>query len=293
MKLHRLLLLLAITVASTVTARAQISVGISCKERFYLLHEQITATVVLTNQTGREITLSDTAQYQWFGFRITTENDRVVLPRDAHYKLPPLTMKAGETVKRTVDLHSLYQLSDYGAYRVQANVYYDGLDKFFTSKPTHLEITDGRVIFRRVAGVPPGQPGAGQMRQFSLLSHQRGEVNTLYVRVEDKDDGSVYCTVPIGRLLDGTPPQAEFDAANNLYVLQLVSNQSYVLSKFTPNGQFAGQSNYSAPKSRPTLRKTADGSLQIIGGRREAIAQNPDNGPAPKLSERPPGLPGN
>lgn len=288
MKSLRLLVLLACVFAAVTTAHAQISVSISLKQRFYLRHEPIVATVSLTNLTGHDITLSDTEQYQWFAFRIVAENERMITPRNLRYKVPPLDVKAGETVKRSVDLAELYELGEYGTFRVTANVFYDGLDKFFNSKPTHIEITEGRTIFRRVAGVPEGQPGGGQMRVFSLLAHQRGEINTLYVRVEGKDDGSTFCTFPLGRLLDGVPPQAQFDSANNLYVLQLVGTRAYTLTKITPSGQFAGQTNYSAPKTRPTLRRTSEGALQIIGGQREtAIAQVPDTAPPPKLSDRP------
>ena len=295
MKQLRLLLLVVVCgLSAAVTARAQISVGISIKERFHILHEPINATVVVTNLTGRDITLSDTPQYQWFGFRITAEGDRVIPARNLHYKLPPLPVKAGETVKRTVDLHQLYDLGDFGTYRVQSTIYYDGLDKFFVSRPTHIELTEGRTIWRKTAGVPEGQPSGGQMRVFSLLAHQKGEINTLYIRVEDKDDGSIFCTLPLGRLLDGVPPQAEFDSANNLYIMQLIANRSYVMTKITSNGEFAGQTAYSAPKTRPTLRKTADAALQVIGGRREsAVAQNAPVAPVPKLSARPAGLPSN
>jgi len=294
MKQLRLLLLVACGLFAVVTARAQITVGIAIKERFHILHEPIVATAIVTNLTGRDITLSDTAQYQWFGFRITTEGDRVIPPRNLHYNLPPLSVKAGETVKRSINLQQLYELGDFGTYRVQATIYYDGLDKFYISRPTHIELTEGRTIWRKTAGVPEGQPSAGQMRLFSLLAHQKGEINTLYIRVEDKDDGSIFCTLPLGRLLDGVPPQAEFDSANNLYIMQLIANRSYVMTKITPNGEFAGQTAYSAPKTRPTLRKTADGALQVIGGRREtAVAQNATAAPVPKLSARPAGLPSN
>lgn len=294
MKNFRLVLLLVCSLALVRSANAQINVSITIKDRFHLLHEPIIATTTVTNMTGREITLSDTPQFQWFGFRIVTDGDRSVLPRDLRYKVPPLTVKAGETVRRTVDLHTLYDISDLGTYRIQANIFYDGLDKFFASKPTHVDISEGRTMWRRTAGVPEGQPGAGQMRVFSLLAHQKGEANTLYVRVEDKDNSSVYCTFPLGRLLDGVPPQAEFDNASNLYILQLVGNRQYSLTKITPDGVFAGQSAYTAPKTRPTLRRTPEGALQIVGGKREvSLAQNPDapTPPAPKLSDRPPGLP--
>lgn len=291
----RLFLFIACLLLSlAATARAQISVSVHLKQRFYILHESINATAVVTNLTGRDITLEDSAQFQWFGFRITSAGDRLVPPRNLRYKVPPLAVKAGETVKRTVDLHQLYDLADFGTYRVEATIYFQPLDKFFASRPTHLEITEGRPIWRKTVGIPDRQPGGGETRVFSLLAHQRGEVNTLYVRVEDREHGAIYCTLPLGRLIDNVPPQAELDVNNNLYVLQLVGNRAYTLSKITTNGAFAGRTNYSAPKSRPTLRKTADGTLQIIGGRREtALAQNPEPGPAPKISDRPAGLPAN
>lgn len=294
MKPFRLLLLLACFFAAWTSAKAQILVSVSLKERLYVIHEPIVATVHVTNQTGRDITLSDTEQYQWFGFRITTANDRIIPARNAKYRLDPLSIKAGETVKRSVDLNQLYELGEFGTFRVQATIYYEAMDKFFSSRPTHIEMTEGRLIWKQVAGVPSDQPDGGQMRVFSLLAHQRGNKTLLYVRVEDKGDGSIFCTYPIGRLLDGVTPQAQFDSSNNLYVLQLVGQKAYVLTKIGSNGQFGGQTNYSAPKSRPTLRKQSDGTLQIVGGRRdEPLAQNPNAGPPPKLSDRPPGFPGN
>jgi hypothetical protein len=288
MKYLRLLLFLCLATA----AHAQITVDCSLKQRFHLLYEPLIATVMVTNRTGRDITLSDSPQYQWFGFRISGEGDRMIPPRSLTYHLQPLSVKAGETVKRTVNLNELYEMGESGTFRIQASIYYDGLDKFFTSRPTHIDVSEGHLLWRKVAGVPEGQPAAGQMRIFSLLSHEVGETNTLYVRVEGQDDGMVYCTFPIGRLVDNVAPQVEFDSNNNLYILHLVGMRAYVLTKVTVAGEYAGQVNYSAPKTRPTLRRTAAGGLQIIGGKREGsvtLAATPAD--LPKLSDRPPGFP--
>jgi len=290
MKYLRLLLFFCLATA----AHAQITVDCSIKQRFHLLYEPLIATVAVTNRAGRDITLSDSPQYQWFGFRITGEGDRMIPPRSLDYHLQPLVVKAGETVKRTVNLNELYEMGESGTFRIQASIYYDGLDKFFTSRPTHIDVSEGHLLWRKVAGVPEGQPSAGQMRIFSLLSHEVGETNTLYVRVEGQDDGMVYCTFPIGRLVDNVAPQVEFDSNNNLYILHLIGIRAYVLTKVTVAGEFAGQVNYSAPKTRPTLRRTAGGGLQIIGGKREgSIAQATTPADLPKLSDRPPGFPKN
>jgi len=178
-----------------------------------------------------------------------------------------------------------------GNYRIAATIYYGGLDKFFLTRPAFIDVSEGRVVWRQVAGVPVGLPGAGQMREFTLLAHQRGESNTLYIRVESKDDGTIYCTYPIGRMFDNTAPQAEFDGGNNLFILHLAGTRAYLLTKVSPNGEFGGQTSYSAPKLRPYLRRTSEGALQIVGGKRDAPVVNPENVPVPKLSDRPPGFP--
>ena len=295
MKIPRLLLLLAGLLAVLAPARAQFTVEISIKQRLFILHEPILATVSVTNQTGRDITLADSRQGQWFSFQISSEGDHFVPPRDLDYKLPPLALRAGETLKRTVNLSELYALGDFGIYRVRANIYFAETDKYFSSKPTHVEITEGRTMWRRTAGVPDGVKNAGQTHVFTILAHQRGEQNLLYVRVEDQDHGIVFCTSPLGRIIDGVPPEFQFDSANNLFILQLIAQRTFVLTKISVNGEFIGQTKYTAPKTRPSLRKLADGTLQIIGGHREApIAQNTaDLPPPPKLSDRPAGLPKN
>jgi hypothetical protein len=93
-------------------------------------------------------------------------------------------------------------------------------------------------------------------------------------------------------MVDGAKPEAQFDSSNNLFVLQLVGQKAYVLSKVSPNGEFLGQTSYSAEKSRPFLRKLANGSLQLVGGTREdASAPAPGSAAPAKLSDRPAGLP--
>ncbi len=292
MKLAHLLLAAAGLLAAAAPARAQIAVSISVKERLHIRHEPVLATVSVTNNTGRDITLEDTRQGQWFGFQINADGDQFIAPRDPNYHLDPLPIRAGETLKRTVNLNELYPLGEFGIYSVRANIYFAGMDRYFSSKPTHVEVTEGRVIWRRVAGVPEGGKNAGQTRVFTLLMHQRGEQSLLYVRVEDQDDGSVFCTTPLGRMIDGVAPDMQLDSRNNLYVLQLVGLRRFALSKIGVNGEFLGQSYYGVPKARPYLRKQPDGSLQLVGGKREEVAQNPTKLPPPaKLSDRPPGLP--
>src|SRR5258708_33933822 len=110
MKLFRLLLLLLAGLAAAPLARAQIAVQLSIKEHLYILHEPVIATVNVTNHTGRDITLSDSPQYQWFSFRISGADDRIIAPRNGSYHLGPLAIRARETAKRTANPNELYEL---------------------------------------------------------------------------------------------------------------------------------------------------------------------------------------
>jgi hypothetical protein len=289
MKARLLSLLLALFAITA--AHGQIGVQLSLKRRAYIAHEPIIATVTLTNMSGRELILEDTPQLQWFGFQVNGEAERIVPPRNPDYALDSVQLQAGETLKKSVNLNELYALGDLGSFKVRATIYLAPAKRYFASRPLQIEITDGRVVSRLAAGVPEGMVNAGAVHTFSLLTHYHDEGRMLYVRVQDRDDGRVFGTYRLGRLIDGAPPQAQFDTGNNFYVLHLIGRHAWVLSKIGVNGDFMGQTKYDAAKSRPTLRKLADGTLQIVGGRKEAaIAQTP-TAPPVKLSDRPAGLP--
>ncbi len=293
MKHLRPLLWLLVLAAFAVHAHAQLSVELSIKRRLFIAHEPIIATVTITNQTGRDITLADTPEMQWFAFQVLGTDERIFPARNPNYALDPVEIKAGTQKRRTVNLTELYEVGEFGLYRVRASIFFADYKKFFSSRASAIEITDGQLIWSKTAGVPDGQTGGGTMRKFSLLSHQHGDYKMLYVRVEDRENGAVYCTQELGRLIEGQPPQADFDRGNNLYILQLIGQREYLLSKIGLNGEYLGGSRYTAPKSKPYFRKLADGNLQLVGGKKEAAVAQGTVEPPAKLSTRPPGLPAN
>jgi len=285
------LLLLLLLLAAGLPAQAQVGVQLTLKRRFYLAHEPIVATITLSNTSGRELLLEDTMELQWFGFQINGPAQTIVPPRNPDYGLDSVPLQAGETVRKSVNLNQLYALGDLGTHTIRATIYVASAKRYFTSKPVHIEITEGKILTTMAGGVPEGLVNSGATHTFTLLTHYHDQIRMLYIRVQDQDHGRILGTYPLGRLIDGAPPQAAFDVANNLYILHLIGRQAWVLSKISVNGEFLGQTEYSAAKSRPTLRKLADGKLQIIGGRKEAAVAKALTEPPVKLSDRPLGLP--
>ena len=292
--LRRLTLLaaLALVSAAAVTpAHAQLGVDIQIKRRTFIRYEPIIATVSVTNLSGRDLVLRDGSS-QWFGFQVNAgSSENLVPPRNPDYHLDPLELKAGASAKRSVNLNSLFPISEFGPYRIRATIYSEQLDKYFSSRALNIEVTDGTLIWQQTVGVPEGLANGGAMHNFALLKYQSPDKRYLYCRIEDRAGGVVFGTYQLGHMIDGPTPEVHFDSANNLYVLHLVGPKTYLLSKVGVNGEFLGQTTYLAGKTRPYLRRLANGTLQIVGGRRE-VAQNTASQVAPaKLSDRPAGLP--
>lgn len=274
------------------SAHAQVSLDLSIKRRFYMIHEPLMATVTINNTSGRDLTLQDTPEgVQWFSFSIVGSDGRAVPPRKTDYKLEPLEIRAGATVKRTVNLNELYQMGDFGFFKVKANIHIISADKYFTSAAVPIEMTAGRQRWKQTVGVPEGQDGAGAIRTWTLLSHGQATGQMLYAQVAGDEDGVIYGCYALGRCVDGYEPDAKLDSGNNLAVLQLVGQKTYLLTRISVSGAFLGQSTYTGIKGRPHLQKLPDGTLRIVGAIREEQLTAAAKRAAPKISDRPPGMP--
>jgi hypothetical protein len=186
---------------------------------------------------------------------------------------------------------NLYPVTDYGTYHVRAVIFAAAMGKYFASQGVGIEVTEGQMLWQQTVGIPDGQKNAGQNREFELLSFRQPKDNMLYVRIEDHDAGIVYATLPLGRLINGYDPEAQIDASSQLHVLEMVSPKEYLYTRLGPNAEMLGQQDYADLKTRPHLKRLADGDVAIAGGM-EVLPQTAQTTPVgPKLSDRPAGMP--
>jgi hypothetical protein len=280
--------LLCLCALATLT-QAQVNVNIEVKKRSFVRYEPVLVAVSLTNLSGRDLLLED-GESQWFGFTVLQgDPDTVISPRNPDYKLDPLEVKIGETVKRTVDLTKLFPLSEYGIHRIRATIFVKELNQYFSSRTANIDITEARTLWKQTVGVPEAMPNAGSMHEVALLSAQGSSHEYLYCRITDPATARVLCMYKVGHLIDHTQFQAQFDTTNTLHILHLVGPKTYNLTQVGVNGEMYGQWVYDAPKFKPALRRDGTGNLVIVGATRRVEAAK--NGPTPKLSDRPPGLP--
>jgi hypothetical protein len=272
-------------------ASAQVLVDLSIKRTLYLAYEPLLATVRITNLSGNRLLLADVESKKWFGFHIETLEGQPIPPTDPNYEIPPIQLNSGESITRTVNLTQLYPLSDFGSYRIRANVYAAELNGYFSSPPLTVEITEGRIIWEQTVGIPRSEGASSDSRTITLLSYRLPEKTALYLRIKDKGAGIVYCTYNLGDFLAYAKPDVLLDSENTIHVLQNSAPHEFVYSKVGLNGKILARASYQPSKDRPQLKRNADGTITVLGG----IVYDPHATPTPslipKLSDRPPVLP--
>jgi hypothetical protein len=271
---------------------AQVVVDLSLKRNLYIAYEPLLATIRITNLSGNRLLLADVEGKKWFGFQIETLDGRPIPPTDPNYEIEPVQLGSGESITRTINLTQLYPMSDFGSYRIRATVYSAELSNYFSSPPLTVEITEGRLLWQQTVGVPGMEGTTGFSRTVSLLSHRITERTDLYLRIEDKASGIVYCTHRLGDFISYGKPEIMLDPSNTIHVLQNNIPREFIYSKVGLNGKILERISYNAPKDRrPQLVRLQDGTITVVGG----IPFDPHATPTPglvnKLSERPVPLP--
>src|SRR5213080_3316707 len=271
-------------------ANAQIQVDLKFKRLQYIAYEPVVATVAITNLAGRDIELHDADGQSWLGFELSGSEEQPIAPLSGAKAEPALKIAAGQRVTRQINLTPLYPVNEFGAYHVRTNVYFADLGKFFYSGTRVFEVTDARPIWQQTVGVPEGTAGSGEVRMYSLMTNRFPDNTSLYVRVQDKDNGVVYATYSLGRTISFEQPQAEIDRANQLHVLHCAAPRAWSYARVGLNGELLEHSSFMETKTRPRLVHSANGEVAVRGGMIETPAQT-SHSRAPKLSDRPPGLP--
>jgi hypothetical protein len=279
--------------AAAEQAAAQVRVDISFKRKLYVMYEPLIATVTINNLSGRPLLLENSDHHRWFGFNIETAEGRIVSPIHPDYALAPAAVGPGEKLTRAVNLTPLFPLHDFGLYRVKATVYVSSFGRYFSSPPLAVEITDGRVIWQEVVGVPGGA-GKPELRTISLLAHKLSRSTRLYVRIEDRDRGKVYATHQLGQFLTFGRPEVMLDVDNQIHILQNTLPKQFLYTHLGLGGEVLGQQAYREAGSRPTLVKKEGGRVGVSGGKpfKPGEEEEQTEDATDKLGDRPVPLPG-
>ena len=275
---------------------AQISATLRLAHETYLAGEPVIATLTVTNQAGRDVTLKGgVTEDSWCLIQMNAMRGEAPVHRADQPVIPPLFIPAGETVARTLPLNEFFELPTTGQYRAKISISFGPTRAQFVTPTVFFNVNPGHKIWSTSVGVPDGQENEGVPRLFSVLSLQRKDGMFLYAKLENQRDGSYYPPYLLGRMLAAVGPQMQIDRDNNLYVLHAASDDTYILSQIDVATGRSGQALYRSktPRAgRPSLLRQPDGKLAISGGIRVNEEENDGRGASDraKISVRPEGF---
>jgi hypothetical protein len=265
--MRRLLVLVIGTFLSiSFCARAQVAVQLSMDRDTLMLFESVHVTANIRNYSGRTIELGGAqGDTPWLSFLITDQAGSTIRPVAKLPALAAVTLSAGQTTNRTMDLLPYYDLRQRGTYSVRAVVNSGTIRTL--SLPVKFTVINGREIWKQTVGLPSASGETNEeYRTYSLLKLRQEHSDLLYVGVEDEAHGRVYGMIPLGDALALGEPSAKADTAGHLHVLYRSGPRSFGYAEINPEAKTIKRMVYSDILSAPQLVTDKDGLVGVQGG---------------------------
>lgn len=261
MIINRVLRVLILSLAFAGAVNAQLSTSLRLSKKLYVTGEPVIAMVTITNHAGRPLTFASDGRMQWLDFMMTNSRGEPVSPRGRAI-FGKMTIKAGESLAREVDLTQHFQLSDSGNFSVSAVVHMPGdVGEGSSTNRVLFSQTPGALYWSQKVGIP-GKPG--QTRDLRLLSFSGQERAQIYAQVIDGATGQNVRTFLLGDILTLRKPLATVDRQQRMHVMFLATPTMWVHCEISTDGKLVNrQIHQRAAQGDPQLLTFADGSVRV------------------------------
>jgi hypothetical protein len=280
-------LLVPLLVASAGLAHAQLASSLRLSKSQYLSGEAINAVVSITNHAGRDIVFQGDTQRPWLDFAISNQKGDATTPTHRS-NFGSMTIRAGETLSRQVDISTLFQLADPGNYSITATIRMPGQSGSDAS-------TTNRSIFTVTTGVPYWTQKVGtssrtaKIREFRVLNFTGDEKSQLYIQVLEGSTGLPVRTFSLGEVLLLRKPSITVDKNQRLNVLFLATPAAWIHCQIDTDGKLVNRTIHQrSTQGDPQLVTTPDGTVSISNSVvYDPLAAAAARAQVRKLSERP------
>jgi hypothetical protein len=227
----------------------------------YLAGEPVTAVVTITNHAGQELVFQSDGRTQWLDFILKNSQGETVTPK-GRAVFGRMTIRAGESLAREVDLSQQFQLSEPGNFSVAAVVHLPG-DRAQSS-------STNRLLFSQSPGVPywsqkvgvSGKPG--QTREFRILNFSGDNKAQIYAQIIDNGTGQTVRTFLLGEVLMLRKPLVTVDRQQHLHVMFLATPTMWVHCQIDTDGRLTDrQIHQRGDQGDPQLLTFTDGSVRV------------------------------
>lgn len=245
---------------------AQVQVELAAERSEYLLYEPLEIKVKVANLMGDALDLRrPSGKEPWLDFLVVTRQNEVIGHTEKPWTAPPMLLAGGEVRSAIINIIPYFALRDPGEYEIVALVALDG--KRTTSRGIKISVVKGASVwhqeFTAPADPPTRQP---RFRSYALLIHRTERGQMLYARIQNPKEERVFCTTPLGMIVNYGEPGVRIDRKGNLHVLHQSGTRTFTYNSFSTEGRSLSRRFFSNIGSPPQMVVSEDGELLVVGG---------------------------
>lgn len=246
-----------------VTAHAQLATSISLNKKTYVAGESVIAEIIVTNHSGRELTLSSTRQLPWLAFVVTNVQGNPVTTRKLN-SFGTMKIGVGQSLARRIDLTEYFLLDSQGNYAVSALVRDpNGIAEGSSTNRMLFNLNPGRTYWAQKVGVKSDRGSSS--REFKLLTFSNGQKTELYAQLVDSETGTQLRTFLLGQALMLRKPMVTLDGAQRMHVMFMATPAMWVHCQVSADGRLVARDLHQrASQGDPVMMAYGDGSVRVM-----------------------------
>ncbi len=285
--MSRFFLLITILLLPVASVYGQLATSLSLNKKTYVAGETVIAEVIITNHSGRDLTLASTRALPWLAVVVTNNRGNPVPTRRLN-SFGAIKIKAGESLAKQIDLTQYFLLDTQGNYAVSA-VVRDPREVIqgSTTNRVLFNLNPGRTYWSQKIGVK-SDAGSGA-RVFKLITFSDSQRTQLYAQVVDAETGVQMRTFPLGDALMLRRPMVTLDRAQRMHVMFLATPSMWVHCQVSADAKLVARDIHQrAAQGDPVLMAYGDGSVRVVNSipfDPKAVAKEREN--IRKASDRP------
>lgn len=259
----RSLILAVLFLCPLAAVQGQLATSLSLNKKTFLAGEPVIAEIIVTNHSGRELTLSSTRQLPWLAFVVTKSNGNPVTTRKLNV-FGAMKIKVGESLAKQVDLTEFFLLTSQGNFAVSAVVRdpIGGIQGSSTNRVL-FNLNPGRTYWAQKIGVK-NDLGTGT-REIKLLTFSNGKKSQLYAQVIDGRTGVPIRTFLLGDALMLRKPMVTLDGSQRMHVMFLATPSMWVHCQVSADAKLVARDIHQrAAQGDPVLMAYGDGSVNVV-----------------------------
>lgn len=277
-----------VLLCSCVAMQAQIATSLSLNKKNYVAGESVIAEVIITNHSGRDLTLASTRELPWLALVVTNSSGNPVSTRKLN-AFGAMKIKTGESLSKLIDLTEYFLLDNQGNFAVSAVVRdpSKGIQGASTNRML-FNLNPGRTYWKQKLGVT--SDNGSDTREFRLITFSDGQKSQLYAQVIDGTTGMKLRTFLLGDTLMLRKPMVTLDRAQRMHVMFLATPTVWVHCQISADGKLVDRGIHQrASQGDPVLMAYGDGSVRVVNSiPYDPAAAAAEKAKIRKASDRPP-----